>query len=101
MKYVLRAAVIVVGLWAVGVGLFFATMFRPPEDFARGVAALPRIVMPLVPFASLWKIARAGSLDLGDPAPDFNLETLDRTSRVQLSSFRGARPVVLVFGSYT
>ena len=101
MKYVFRAAVIVVGLWVVGVGLFFASMYRPPEEFARGVAALPRIVMPVIPFAPLWKIARAGTLDLGDPAPDFNLETLDRSSRVQLSSFRGVRPVVLVFGSYT
>ena len=101
MKYLLRVAAILVGLWVVGVGLFFASMYRPPEDFARGVAALPRIVMPLIPFAPMWKVARAGALEPGDSAPDFNLETLDRSSRVQLSSFRGVRPVVLVFGSYT
>jgi len=34
-------------------------------------------------------------------APDFRLPTLDRKETVQLSSYRGSRPVVLVFGSYT
>ena len=38
---------------------------------------------------------------LGSPAPDFRLPTLDHRSTVQLSSYRGSRPVVLVFGSYT
>ena len=41
------------------------------------------------------------ALQLGDVAPDFNLPTLDHTAMVQLSSFRGSQPVVLVFGSYT
>lgn len=101
MRYVVRAVAVAAGLWVLGITIFFASMFRPPEAFARGVAALPQPIMRLIPFAPLWKIARAGSLDPGDPAPDFNLETLDRASRVQLSSFRGVRPVVLVFGSYT
>jgi peroxiredoxin len=34
-------------------------------------------------------------------APDFTLPTLDKSANVQLSSFRGKQPVVLVFGSYT
>jgi len=34
-------------------------------------------------------------------APDFTLPTLDRKSTVHLAEFRGSRPVVLVFGSYT
>jgi peroxiredoxin len=37
----------------------------------------------------------------GSMAPDFTLPTLDHTATVQLSSFRGSKPVVLVFGSYT
>jgi peroxiredoxin len=45
--------------------------------------------------------ARAGTLQAGDAAPDFRLPTLDHKEFVQLSSFRGSRPVVLVFGSYT
>jgi peroxiredoxin len=34
-------------------------------------------------------------------APDFALQTTDHSNTVQLSSFRGQKPVVLVFGSYT
>jgi peroxiredoxin len=49
----------------------------------------------------MWNRARAGVLEPGDMAPDFRLKTRDGTSEVQLSSFRGSRPVVLIFGSYT
>jgi len=42
-----------------------------------------------------------GSLKVGDPAPDFELQRLDGKGTVKLSSFRDQRPVVLVFGSYT
>jgi peroxiredoxin len=54
----------------------------------------------------MWNRARAGQLEVGDPAPDFALGALDNRGkpvgdgRVRLSSFRG-QPVVLVFGSYT
>lgn len=37
----------------------------------------------------------------GDPAPDFALQTLDGKQTVRLSEFRGKKPVVLIFGSYT
>ncbi len=40
-------------------------------------------------------------LKVGSPAPDFKLKTADGKREVQLSSFKGKRPVVLVFGSYT
>jgi len=40
-------------------------------------------------------------LKVGAPAPDFKLKTVDGKREVQLSSFKGKRPVVLVFGSYT
>jgi peroxiredoxin len=49
----------------------------------------------------MWLWARAGALNEGDAAPDFTLPTVDRRARVTLSSFKGERPVVLVFGSYT
>jgi peroxiredoxin len=50
----------------------------------------------------MWLWARRGGLAEGDLAPDFNLRTTqDRARRVSLSSYRGDRPVVLVFGSYT
>src|SRR5438067_1148438 len=76
-------------------------MRQTPDTFGRIVARTPMPVMMAVPFERLWKRARAGGLNAGDPAPDFRLPTLDRKSNVQLSSFRGDRPVVLVFGSYT
>jgi len=41
------------------------------------------------------------TLRAGDAAPDFKLKTKDGSREVQLSGFKGKRPVVLVFGSYT
>ncbi|MCX6897606.1 MAG: redoxin domain-containing protein [Verrucomicrobia bacterium] len=41
------------------------------------------------------------TLRVGDAAPDFKLKTKDGGREVQLSSFKGKRPVVLVFGSFT
>ena len=38
---------------------------------------------------------------VGSPAPDFELPLRDGGGIVRLSSFRGDRPVALVFGSYT
>jgi hypothetical protein len=54
-----------------------------------------------LPMRQLWQAARAGSVQAGDPAPDFDLPAVDRGSRVRLSDFSGVQPVVLVFGSYT
>ena len=55
----------------------------------------------LFPFQTMWFRARAGDLHVGDQAPDFRLRTLDKSAEVSLASFRGVKPVVLVFGSYT
>jgi predicted dehydrogenase len=40
-------------------------------------------------------------LKAGDPAPDFTLPDLAGKEQVTLSSFRGKKPVVLIFGSIT
>jgi hypothetical protein len=79
----------------------FAIMIQPPARFAAIIAKLPGPVFMLLPFPPLWSIARAGRVSPGDTAPDFDLETLDKTARVRLSSFQGQKPVVLIFGSYT
>ena len=42
-----------------------------------------------------------GSLKVGQKAPDFKLTLIDGKKSVKLSSFKGKKPVVLVFGSYT
>jgi thiol-disulfide isomerase/thioredoxin len=41
------------------------------------------------------------TLQAGDAAPDFTLPDQNAKSEVRLSSFRGKKPVVLIFGSYT
>jgi hypothetical protein len=38
---------------------------------------------------------------VGEEAPDFELSRLEDGGRVRLSSFRGAKPVALIFGSFT
>jgi thiol-disulfide isomerase/thioredoxin len=55
----------------------------------------------LLPMERMWVTARRGSLRVGQEAPDFELPTRDGRSKVRLSSLRGGRPVVLLFGSYT
>jgi len=78
-------------------------MRRSPEQFARVMAKIPGPVPFLIfPFETLWVRARAGTLQVGSPAPDFLLTKLDKTAQIQLSSLTTQnRPVVLVFGSYT
>jgi hypothetical protein len=85
---------------ALCVGYYWA-MCQPPDVFGRIVARTPTPVMMALPFTALWTRARAGTVNAGDAAPDFDLPTLDHKSRVRLSTYRGDRPVVLVFGSYT
>ena len=38
---------------------------------------------------------------VGKPAPDFELETEDGKQKIRLADFRGQKPVVLIFGSFT
>jgi hypothetical protein len=76
-------------------------MWQTPGEFAHIMAHVPSVVFLLFPFEAMWTHARAGTLRNGDMAPEFRLVTFDHKNEVQLSSFRGRQPVVLVFGSYT
>ena len=38
---------------------------------------------------------------VGDQAPDFDLPRVDAKGSVRLASFRGVKPVALIFGSFT
>src|SRR5215831_6732337 len=77
-------------------------MHQPPETFAVAMARMPQpAVYLLYPFESLWTHARAGTLNIGDPAPDFSLLKVDKSEPIQFSALNLQRPVVLVFGSYT
>jgi hypothetical protein len=76
-------------------------VMRQPVLFGQVMSRVPKPLLTVIPVKQLWLIARAGHLKVGDTAPDFSLPTVDRKARVRLSSFRGHKPVVLVFGSYT
>jgi hypothetical protein len=80
---------------------FAYAMRLPPETFSRVMMHVGPIPFLLFPFESMWKNARQGHVNIGDTAPDFTLALLDHSSQVTLSSFHAAKPVVLVFGSYT
>ena len=84
---------------ALSAGLL-AVMHRPIL-FGEVMRHVPGPLMMVVPFKQLWFLARAGRLKVGDPAPGFNLPAADKQSSVSLASFRGQKPVVLIFGSYT
>ena len=103
MKWILRAVVPLVAIWVALFGTVAVAMNQTPERFGAFMKRMPAaIVWGGLPAKRMWLWARRGDLVAGYPAPDFNLRTIqDRTRRISLSSYRGDRPVVLVFGSYT
>lgn len=90
-----------VGLYAVLTTLLFGVMLQSPDRFAATMKHVPWPAFVALPFKPLWQVARAGLVRVGDMAPDFSLESPDHRSSFRLSSLRGEKPVVLVFGSYT
>ena len=100
MKALRKIAVAVLVLY-IGVLAALLGVMRDPTLFGRVMRRVPEPAFVVVPFKRLWFIARAGRLQPGDAAPDFDLPAHDQKSRVRLASFRGREPVVLIFGSYT
>ena len=105
MKTAIRRTLKVVGaviaLYAVITATLFCVMLQSPDAFAQTMKHVPWPAFVVLPFKPLWNVARRGRLSIGDPAPDFSLESPDHKSRFQLSSVQGKQPAVLVFGSYT
>ena len=102
MKLFVRIALVAVALYVSAAGAIAWAMLQPPERFGQIMMHLPMpVVWGAFPAPRMWMWARSGHLQEGDTAPDFTLDTYDHSSRVTLSSHRGDRPVVLVFGSYT
>ena len=87
--------------WVLLCAGFYLAMRQPPSVFGQVAKRLPMPLMMVLPFETMWNHARGGTVQIGMAAPEFTLPTLDHSQRVSLSSFRGSRPVVLVFGSYT
>lgn len=104
MKLLRRAAVSLAAIalvYFIALAGFAFAMRQPFDRFAMLMARVGPAPFLLFPFESMWKSARSGHLNTGDLAPGFTLPLLDRSGSFQLSSARGVRPVVLVFGSYT
>ena len=91
----------VIGVYLTLLAGMFVVMRQPPERFGKIMAHFPMPAMMVVPFEPMWNVARGGTLGVWDEAPDFTLPVVDHSSEVRLSSFRGQKPVILVFGSYT
>jgi hypothetical protein len=101
LRITARVLVVVFILWLGFVGFMFRIMHRPPEAFASVMMHLPWQVFLICPFETLWTQARAGTVHVGDPAPDFTLTKLDKSGTVHLSELNQKQPVVMIFGSYT
>ncbi len=99
---VLATVAAVAALYIVLSAALAAAMLQPPPRFGQIMRHAPlAIVWGVLPAKPIWMWARRGSIAVGDRAPDFTLPTQDGRTEVTLSSWRGQRPVVLVFGSYT
>lgn len=75
--------------------LLFPPSYRPPQG---GGSAMP-FFLPLFFREELGFFREGPSIEAA--APDFTLPTHDGTDEIRLSSFKGKKPVVLVFGSFT
>jgi hypothetical protein len=101
-KVLLRLAAVLALAYASFAALVIWAMHQPPETFGKVMAKMPGPVpFLLFPFETAWLRARAGHLQVGDPAPDFSLSRIDRSAQIRLSELNKRQPVVLVFGSYT
>ncbi len=100
-KWLSIGALVLVIVYVLLSAAIFMAMKQTPLRFATIMSELPEVSMMVLPFEPLWNVARAGTLKIGELAPDFRLKSYEKSSWVQLSSFRGDRPVVLIFGSYT
>ncbi len=100
MIHLVRGLIGAAVAYALLLGAMYALVRQQPRTIIGSMAVLPDVAIGLFPLARLWLSARAGALNRGDPAPDFDLLTTDGATRVRLSSLQG-RPVALIFGSHT
>jgi hypothetical protein len=102
MKWLLRVFLAIAVLYAALFAVVGIAMLQTPVRFGQFMRHMPpALVWGLLPSERMWLRARGGHLHVGEQAPDFTLPKQDRSGAVTLSTHRGSRPVVLVFGSYT
>ena len=88
MKRIVKWTLGVLAVLLVAAFIAFSVMAGSPRD-AYGMVryALPHM--------------HRGTLNPGDDAPDARLVALDGSSRFHIRERTGARPLVIIFGSYT
>jgi len=79
----------------VAVGVVLVIAFVGLSFMAGG----PKDAIGMVRFALPYM--HVGALNVGDRAPDVRLVALDGATRFHIRERTGARPLVLVFGSFT
>jgi hypothetical protein len=82
--------------WTLGI---FAGLIVAAFIALSVMAGSPRDVYGMVRYA--LPHMRRGNLDPGADAPDVRLVALDGATRFHLRELTGARPLVIIFGSYT
>jgi len=91
MKWLLRIFVALAVLYTALYAVVFTAMRQSPVRFGQFMRYMPpALVWGALPAKSMWLKARAGTLSVGDAAPDFTLPTKDRKTAVRLSAHRGA-----------
>ncbi len=84
-------------------------MLQRDKSLTRLLIALGLVFLFTIPVAAQDRPRRGGGQredrtpapKVGEVAPAFELKTLDGKTTVILEQYRGKRPVVLFFGSYT
>jgi len=76
-------------------------LFPPPEPRKPGASDRPSKAILLKGLFTGELGSPSEGPRLGQAAPDFTLPTQDGKKTITLSSFRGHKPVVLIFGSFT
>lgn len=93
---------VIILVWLAGCAVIYSKMRKSPEEFGRFMTRIPApVAFMAFPFETLWTHARAGTVNVGDPAPDFALLKTDTHELVRFSELNQKQPVVLIFGSYT
>jgi hypothetical protein len=87
-----------------GSGVISADEFIASEKFFKHIDQDENGTLTLAEFNAMWKREGARKDDapkVGDVAPTFTLSRLDGTEKFDLAEFKGDKPVLLLFGSYT
>ena len=87
MNRAVRSTITVLVIAGVATGSFFVAR---REAQKRGFVKIGK-----------YDIRSEGILQVGDLAPDLELERLDGSGKVRFSQLHTDRPLVLLFGSYT